>query len=266
MEIQTLNLQVIERGVVYTQADVVACDARIDALDQLRAATYLEEGSCLDWMGTVTVDGRKGYAQLGFETFAEYCESKGMKKRRAEYLIQVWRTVRDGKISADYANMLGWSKMRHVAKMIEVGVITEENTKKWQEDLKDKSHAEIEVIRKEVVNTMVASGKVPDPKDLRKLLVYMDLPQYETVQEAIRRAKVVNGSDSLAWAMDCIAMAYLAETFNTRDDAINEILLRLERVFGGKAIFIPDSGSPEYGPKAKEDMEATLADTEDETL
>jgi hypothetical protein len=171
-------------------------------------------------------------------------------------------------LTAKEVENTGWAKTAKLLPLIKDGIITKQNVGKWLKKIEDKNFDEVRQIahlaqikaqerrkdredaearkapkagvdagskatkaKSKVSKTTTTVSEQVSPEEIYNLHVPLFKDQWENAQIALKKAEVITGSHKLPWLMDCIFMAFNAEGFNKREQALDEMCRRIERVF-----------------------------------
>lgn len=207
------------------------------------------------------IKASKYYLDWGFETWEEYCETElKITRRTADYLVSIWSTII---AFPDYEKKIAsiqWSKAREIVRALKVAprrsvldrfieVAEKKSLRELQKAVdefvrkhkaKFKEEVENEVTRRvnegAEVGAFENTSQVSDEQLIEmKFLLYPDA--YRVVQEALALASRITGSDSRSYALQTIALEYLAsnsDLVSSKDgvEMLINFFERLEKVLG----------------------------------
>lgn len=217
--------------------------------------------------------GERLYNNWGFSSFKDYCEKElGMSRSKGYDLIDLYRQSKAGYVTSKQVESIGWAKIAKLIPLIKDGIITRQNINKWLKAIEDKNFEEVRHTaqlaqikakekreraeeQKEIEEEEEEEEKTPKKKKTKKkkkeeeqiapeeiytehISLYKD--QYETEQLALQKAKNITGSDKRPWLFDCIFTSFLSEGFSTKEDALEAMCQRIERVFSVRIIALHD--------------------------
>jgi len=244
-----------------------AKEARKRALElkEIVEKSYLELGKFLKLIAkAVTQEGIPVYRSWGFQTFAAYCEQElGFKERKANHLALIYAQTEEGPFPKKWAEQVGWSKMSLLAPLAAKGIITEGNVKPWMERVEKSSFADLTEIAKkarekaEKKKAKQEGLEIPSREEVPESIHVIRIPLYDDQWEnwniALDKARKITGSDKLPWLIDCIAMAFNSEGFDTRKEGLDEVCRRVERVFRVKLVAFDEEG-PVFGKDVVDEL------------
>lgn len=133
--------------------------------------------------------------------FKAWVAELGLKYRKARYLVDIARTIRDLKIEWKNVEHLGWSKLARVCP-----ILTGENQKDILQDVAEMSLADIEdYVRAYKKGTKLE--KMEDP--MVRFACKMTAEAKEVVDTAVEKAQKEGNTDQLGVAVEYIAQSYL---------------------------------------------------------
>lgn len=231
----------------------------------------------------------------GFESFAHYAEEElGLKRRKAERLRQIWMNVEvrlgdrvDRKLKKRLYN-LGWTKVREIAPLL-----TPKNFEKWVSMAEEKTYADLtahtKVFRERVAEardrrerirlyeTVEETDEYKEEEDLLDTVktdpsgMKVNITQFamfedqrETVEQALKQAARVTGSDKRSRNLSLVCLDFVAHSgLNKKgSNPVVGYLARMEKATGVRIIAVdPETKDVVYGMHALEQ----LAGDEDET-
>ena len=242
-EVVHVDAEVIGDDEPMTQGEADEYRQRLLELKNLVESSYLEMGKYLSAIAKRKVEGgRAAYKVWGYSSFNDYCEQElGYRERKANHLSNIYQKTLSGPISIEAASKIEWSKMAMVVPLVDKGIIDAENAEEWMESLQGKSFAQVRTMTKDALAKSETKAKktgksqqAPEEVFILRVPLYKD--QWENAQVALKKAQAITGSDKAPWNMDCIFMSFNSEGFSARDEALDEICTRLERVFGVKVL------------------------------
>ncbi len=219
---------------------------RIPAVKDHAERCYLQLARDL-WM----VNTRQHYKSWGFESFDDYVTDLGIPPDRARRLRQLWSRLISTGVRPSSLSGVSFSNARLL-----VNVINKDNAETWIEKSKTLSYRELQ---HEVEAALPPPPPIPPPADgsqpvllqpgqiqsqkTVKRVYYLMPDQATVVDEAITEAATISSNPSESANLANVATAFLAQRVvgENKSDAENRLtfLLRhLERVFGGKLLWV----------------------------
>jgi hypothetical protein len=245
---ETVQMVVVEKETAIEGVSSEIIRKRLIELKTLVESSYLEMGKLLNEVKTkLTKSGKPLWSEWKFSSFNEYCERElGFKERKGFHLLSVYRNTVEGVLPQKEMEEIGWAKASILAPLATKGIIDEHNAEKWAASAKSKSFDELSAMaksaeRRSEEKAADSGKKTVAPEEIHILRVGFFKDQWENVQTALNKAKIITGSDKQPWLLDCICMAFNSEGFNTKTEALDEMCRRVERAYGVKIIAI-DSG------------------------
>jgi hypothetical protein len=242
-KIQKVDTEIMDENEPMKIGEANSMRKRVLAICDTIGASYLELGKYLDTIAKRQVEGGKPIYKLwGFKSFDEYCERElGFRERKANHLANIFRKTIEGPLPKDAVEKTDWSKMAMVAPLVDKGVITDDNAEKWMKKIEGKSFEEVRTMTKSAIDKSKEkaskSGKTKTaPEEIHILRVPLFKDQWKNAQIALNKAQTMTDSDKLPWQMDCIFLSFNSETFTSKEQALDEICRRAERVFGVKIL------------------------------
>lgn len=238
-----------------------------DRLIQLRdnvECAYLDMMVLLDKVLSARVGSEPLWKDWGYDSFDDYCQRElGFRERKAYYLLNLHRqTSPMGPLPRSGVESMGWTKASLLAPLAKKGLINEQNVDKWVARATEASYDELRVLTK--AEKRNAEKKAEKLKDLSQessdeeeqevvdaevfiFRVGLFREQHLNWNEALRRARVITGSDKKPHLVDVIALAFNSEAFDTRETALDEICNRVERAYGVRLIALNNDGKAVHG-------------------
>lgn len=237
-------------------------------------------------------DSNRGpvWAGWGFDSFAHYAEEElGLKRRKAERLRQIWMNVEvrlgdrvDRKLKKRLYN-LGWTKVREIAPLL-----TPKNFEKWVTMAEEKTYADLtahtKVFRERVAEardrrerirlyeTVEETDEYKEEEDLldtvehdkpeMKVMVTqfgMFEEQLETVEQALKQAAQVTGSDKRSRNLSLVCLDFVAHSgINKKgSNPVVRYMARMEKSTGIRIIAVdPETNNVVYGMSTLEQLAA----------
>lgn len=253
-----------------TVSEVKETHSRILKLNAGMKIGCVEMGRLLRVMCNRRVKGRleeRPYQVLGYDNFRDYCERAfGMLRTKSYTLMSLAQHADEGILPTKEVETIGWSKVERLLPLIKSGVITKNNVGKWLKKIEDKNFDEVKGMTKmaqekakakqrekagedeeeekkgSVTVSSTTTTKSSTTKsvkleeempgdDMFTLRVTLMKDQWENAQIALKKAKTITGSEKLPWLLDCIFMAFNSEGFSKKEQALDEMCRRIERVF-----------------------------------
>jgi hypothetical protein len=223
----------------------------------------VELGRRLSIVNDMTAEnGKRIYKIWGYASFSDYCERElGIFKSKGYDLISLYKHAEEGIFTDKQVETIGWSKVTPLLPLVRAGIITKQNAAKWLLKIEGKTFDEVkqianlarEKVKDRMGETAEGGGKsdtadskdTPDlpaatttisgsvsPEEIFTLRIPLYKDQWENVQVALKKAEKITGSDKQPWLLDCIALAFNSEAFSTKEESLEVLCKRIERVFG----------------------------------
>ncbi len=225
--------------------------AEVTALLNAADENYFRLGGFLS-----TIQINKHYKAAGFEGFNEFVETVyGMKRRKAEYLIQIYDKLIDSGVPWSKVKDVPWTKLRELA-----SILTLKNADEWVQTALTSTVLQLqEAIKKAKAGTLPTSGITPDsePSKVTTFNVKVHADQKLRIEEAIKKARAEAATDYDGVALEAICLNYLAGGNVTKPVSLKsvleqhtaeEILAELEGVFPDASITV------KFKSKSKSDV------------
>jgi len=255
-EVVPVKAEVVEHvQLTQTQAEKLRDDV-LKAKHKMEEGYFELGGKLKDVMRSYTGE-KPVYHSWGYKSFDDYCQRElGFHQRKGYYLIEAHHKIAAGLLPQSVFKEIGFAKTIALSPLIDEGILDKSNASKWIEDTKTKNLEEVKGMVKLKTNeaqsskttttkttttrTSKSSAKSPEPVHIYRVALYDE--QWENLQTALAKARTLTESNkqSDTWLVDCIAMAFNSEAFNSKTEALDEILKRVERVFSVKCIAIHD--------------------------
>jgi len=256
---------------VITAAEAKTLRAQIHRLSAGMNMGCIELGKLLEIVSRGEVKGKgRIYQEWGYTAFKDYCEKElGISRSKGYDLVNLFKQSEAGVFTPKEVESTGWAKVAKLLPLINDGIMTKQNATKWLKKIEDKNFEEVRQIahlaqikaaerrkdREDAEAASSASGKAGvdagsgasakskvskttttvseqvSPEEIYNLKVPLFKDQWENAQIALKKAETVTGSKKLPWLMDCIFMAFNAEGFSKKEQALDEMCRRIERVF-----------------------------------
>lgn len=178
---------------------------------------------------------RSLFTRWGFKNFQEYVESDlGFKYRKANYLVNIWswyteNVHREDVIDAIW-NEIGWTKAKEL-----VGVITDENADHWLQRARELSAVQLaEEARKylQLEGGDDGSGKSSGGDGFKSMSFKLAEDQKENVDEALKLAEAMSGSDKKGHNLDLICTNFMATNADSLARNVLDFLSTIEKQYG----------------------------------
>ena len=210
-------------------------------------------------------NGKRIYKVWGYASFADYCERElGIFRSKGYTFITLYKHSQGGLLTSKQVEDIGWSKVTPLLPLIKEGVITKQNILKWLSKIEGKTFDEVREIASlarqkakvlqdeeksaitegvtednddadvgnEAPSKTTVSSSAIAPEEIYTLRIPLYKDQWENVQVALKKAERITGSDKQPWLLDCIALAFNSEAFSTKEESLEVLCKRIERVFG----------------------------------
>ncbi|MGW8177572.1 MAG: hypothetical protein ACWGQW_02085 [bacterium] len=147
------------------------------------------------------------YEEKGFDAFFPFVEENyGLKKRKAQYLMQIYRNLVEAKIPWEKIKGLSWSKLISLSR-----ILTTDNVDEWVEKAKDLSKLQLEeLISKALEGSLENPSPDTTPPAYVTITFRVHPDQKASIKEAIAKAKVAAETEYDAVALEAICMDYLS--------------------------------------------------------
>ena len=215
-------------------------------------------------------DRKELFKKWGYENFGDYCEKEvGIRKRTAENLryAYYWFAVKLDlpEEIIEEIQTLGRSKVYQLA-----GFVKEDNVTVWMDKARELTHDDLKKAIKQA--RIAAAGKgdgeekdqeaifdsdsaddkdeLPKPEELHTVQTALYDGQWNTWQDALKRAKSLTGSDKIGHNLEMICQDFLANNDFGADAKGDRDgwLAKVERQMGVHLVAVdPSSGKPIYG-------------------
>ncbi len=238
-ETDVFVLAVQEISKLSAEEAIAGVSALLDAADQ----NYFRIGGTLS-----AIAAQKFYKVAGFENFNEFVEAiYGMKRRKAQYWIQIYDDLIDSGVPWNKIKDVGWTKLRDLAAML-----TPENVDEWVQRALNSTRLQLrEAIAKTKAGSLATSGITPtngEKSSVTKFCVTVHDDQKTLIKEAIEKARVEANTEFDGVALEGICMNYLAGGVSTKPTALTAVL---EEYSPEEALTAVESVFPEFEITAK---------------
>lgn len=166
----------------------------------LMQVLMLEQGMNYFAMGGLLkrMNDKKWYC--GHETFKAFClEELGFHPRKGLYLIQIFDTLVEAKLTWAEIEGVGWTKLRILCSK---GKVDPDDLPEWIDKAKDMTVLQLEAAVKDELG-----GDAENTNKLRMVGFYPD--QYETIKVAAEKVKQETGVEAISEALTLIAVEYV---------------------------------------------------------
>jgi len=169
----------------------------------------------------------------GFVSFDEYVEAElDMKKRKAYYLISIYETfvVKLG-LPTEVLRDLEWSKAKEL-----VSVITTDNWVELLDKIKGLSVKKVQALVAELKGVGKAGGKKEPGEATVRISAVLHPDQAVNVQQALKLAEGMTGSDKVGNQLDLICSDFMAGSIGSgltgALERVDLIIATVKRAFG----------------------------------
>lgn len=217
---------------------------RITKLCKLAQAVYWELAQLLN-----EVIRRKLYVSWGYASFDDYCgRGLGFTERKGFYLVSVFRAIQQTALTMDDIKGVEWNKLQKLSKLAKVGVLKEPNkAREWIDTAKKHTAKDLDEKVKEELRKP-SNPNAPSPDEPLTVLSFGLYPeQAKNVEEALSRAKIIAESDSRGHLLDCVCLAFNAESWSTKQHNVVKLCKDIERIFNVRIAVVSASGEILYG-------------------
>jgi hypothetical protein len=156
-----------------------------------------------------TISANRYYKTVGFKNFNEFVETVGLKRRKAQYWMQIYDDLIESGVPWAKVKDVGWTKLRGLA-----DILTVENADEWVQRALNSTVLQLrEAIAKAKAGSLPTSGIGPTDDEKSNVTaftvkVYPD--QKQSIKEAVAKARAEANTDYDGVALEAICMNYLA--------------------------------------------------------
>jgi len=166
------------------------------------------------------------FIKWGFETLKDYAEQElGLKYRKARYYIAIAEAVARCKINWDDIESIGWTNMRHIAR-----IMTPDNSAEWIAKARELTADQLS----SQVDSFMQSGITPEGSPrIMSMQLRMDEDEATIIMDAVDRAKKILESDSIIKALEHICYEYIQSSGEgPQKTELKNVLRYVENTYG----------------------------------
>lgn len=161
---------------------------------------------------TVLVEN-EWFKELGYEDWVSFINSEyGLGKRKAQYLMQIYRGLVESGVKWDDVSGLGWTKLKELSH-----IMTKDNADEWVKLAKNMTVLELQEAIKKYKTAGSLNAQTDDDEQAAanktgvSTLTYKVHPdQKETIVSAVEKGMMEIGTEFKAVALEAICMNYLS--------------------------------------------------------
>lgn len=192
----------------------VVIEAPMTVREQIKTKVKDYQENCMH-IGRLlhTISTEKHYKTWGYATFEDYLrEELAFEPRKAYYHISIWDTFGiKFNVPEETIKDIGWSKAAQLATLANKGAITEGNVSTWIDTASTTSSRQLAEKISQASDNSIVPIINKNSNVTRKLNLSLYSDQFETVDNALKLAKEVTGSDKQGHLVETICMVFLTD-------------------------------------------------------